>query len=387
MTNYETSTSEYTITELDDCQARHGHGKSINSSVDYRYDAALNLSRSSSPIRYDDELFNDDSNDSLKKRKSTSKLPGHPKQAAKMPKICADDKRNAEIQSQEECLSQQMKGTSIDENSFEQFEQANNYFKGKTKQQPSFIANKQQDTQQDKPSQIRISPRSARLSRMDTSSPALGKSLSRLDESIETPRKSIATQAYGPLQKPTEQSTKKTRVRRKTDESEYIKKAPVPKRLNISERTNTSVRQSEPVKPSKPKSARKASIDKEPVVEARKARPSRSRKSSVCSSKSSALSDDEDDDESYTGEDSRKERRKLNNKKSAREYRQRKKEQELKLNADIVELEQKYNELRKELKNVLVKKHVQVQSLMELGIHVMPEWTRNIKQKEEHFLI
>lgn len=365
-----------------------------SSAIDYP--SASNLSRSSSPPSYDDELFNEDSNDSLrKKRKSTSKLPSNrnPELSAKVPKTKGDKKRNAEIQSQEEeCLSQQFKhGASIDtpgRGSFTEFDQANNYFSGKSIVKPDFVNSSSRSQQ----ALTKISPKS-KASPMDVSSSVLEKSLSGLDQSIETPRKLTAAQAYGPMQKPTQskQSTKKTRGR-KNESDHLIKKAPVPKRLNISERQN------EPAKPSKPKSNRKASTVKECAVEAKvsksastQPRSARGRVSSVCSSKSCALSDEEDGDQSYTEEGpSRKDLRRQNNNKSARDYRNRQKEKELKLNADITELEIKYNDLRKQLKNVLTKKHVQVQSVIQgriQGVVSLPGWTRNIQKPEEHFLI
>ena len=390
MTNHETSTIErYKLTDLDGCQAPPNHGKSIGSNFRSsagtdQHGSVLDLSRSSSPVSCD-EMFNEDSNDSdlRKKRKNASGPPddSHTMQITKVTKI--NDKSH-EIRS----LSQQFEGASLDqtpgEDSFDFYNQNNEYWKNNSSIKPAYIDS----------SNCSQPARFTKIIRTTRDSSSFENCLSSLDQSIETPRKSSA--AYGPIQKPAAKTNKKSRGKKKSDEADLIKRAPVQKRLNISEGPK------EPAKPSKPKSDRKASAAKEstPKAVAMKEsavneRPSRNasmrstrgRVSSIGSLKSFAS--DDDDDASYTEDEepkSKKDARRINNNKSARDYRIRQKEKETKLNAEIDELQEKYNKLRKELRKVLLQKHAFVKTAVEIGAATLPDWAQNIANLEEYFL-
>lgn len=410
------------LTDLDDCQAKPAHGKSIGKNYqsspagDCFGRSALNLSRSSSPVSYD-EMFNEDSNDSLaKKRKKASGLQGQSEQLTKVTKVIDDEmKKNSEIQSQEvKSLSQQFDRASLGtsssskkrtsnssaarksnssvarksngsanrtlnksasetahENSFDIYEEASDYWTKNSSAKPSFIGKSQ--------SQV------TRKSSASGDSSMLENCLNSLDRSIETPRKTAG--AYGPIQKPVPKTAKKTRGKKKSEEANTsIKRTPV----NIFE-------PAKPAKPSSSKSDGRASTAKEKAAKEKvtNEKPSRSastrsvreRAPSFCSSKS--VASDEDDDQSLTEDESKltkEERRKLNNKKSAREYRQRQKAKEEKLDQDIAELTRKRDELKKELRKVLVKKHVYMSAAIEDGGCKLPEWAKNSANLEDCFL-
>lgn len=317
--------------------------------------------------------MNDDSNDSVIRKRRKQKSNEQSDQLAKITKTMNDDmKKNAEIQSQQEVksLSQQLKETTIDSSNVSSnccslSEPTANYGKSVSKNE-SLNSHKSINSQINNQPFTRVNRVTKFINKFESielSRSMNGYNLDILDKSIETPIKPLTSQTYGPIPKSIASSGKKSKSGRKsksTPHENLIKKAPIQRRLKITE--------SEPIIQTKKhdkqqlKNNSKMASNEKLMNANTTSRPVRERTLSI-SSFISTTSTFTDEESSSDLEDIKKKRRQEMSRENSKRYRNRCKEKEKQLNQALIELNTNFLKLKKELIEILGQKHLIIKAI------------------------